>query len=71
MPETFWVVTQPSPVSVLEDICFPCTFGRLMLQVRGGLTEDDIVGVYADEDEAKGAAAKLLGEHGSSGRKGG
>ena len=27
LPEQFWVVTKPSPVSTLEDICFACTFG--------------------------------------------
>ena len=56
LPEKFWVVTKPSPVSGLEDILFPCDFGRLMLQVRGGLQEDEIVGIFADEDEARLAA---------------
>ena len=68
LPEKFWVVTRPSEVSELVDILFPCTFERLLLQGRGGLTEDEIVGVYADEDEAKEAAAKLLGERGCGGR---
>ena len=62
MPERFWVITKPSPASTLEDVCFPCTFGRLMLQTRGGLNEDEIVGVYADEGEARQEAARLLGE---------
>ena len=63
MPETFWVVTKPSPVSEVVDICFPCTIERLMLQVRGGLKEEEIVAVYADESEAQRAAARLLGDH--------
>ena len=71
LPERFWVVTRPSEVSELVDILFPCTFERLLLQGRGGLTEDEIVGIYADEDKAKEAAAKLLGERGGGGRKGG
>ncbi len=62
LPETFWVVTKPSPVSDLGDICFPCTYGRLLLQARGGLHEDEIVGIYADETEAKKAATALLDE---------
>ena len=62
LPETFWVVTKPSPVSVMGDICFPCTYERLLIQGRGGLHEDDIVGVFADETEAKKAAAGLLDE---------
>ena len=63
MPEKFWLVTKPSPVSQLEDICFACTFGGLMNQVRGGLHEDEIVGIYADEGEARRAAARLLGDY--------
>ena len=61
MPETFWVVTTPSPVSEMADVCFPCTFERLLLQGRGGLHEDEIVGIYAEENEAKKAAMRLLG----------
>lgn len=61
LPNQFWIVTKPSPVSTLEDICFACTFERLMLQARGGLTEGEIVGIYADETEARQAAARLLG----------
>jgi hypothetical protein len=68
LPKEFWVVTRPTPASVLEDILFQCTFGGLMRQALGGLTEDEIVGVYADEDKAKEAAAKLLGERGGGGR---
>jgi len=63
IPVQFWVVTKPSPVSTLADICFACTFGGLMNQVRGGLHEDEIVGIYADEDEAKDEALRLLGEN--------
>jgi hypothetical protein len=63
LPNQFWVVLKPSPVSTPEDICFACTFERLILQVRGGLTEDEIVGIYADETEARQAAARLLGIH--------
>jgi len=63
MPERFWVVTRPSPASELADICFACTVEGLMRQARGGLNEDDIVGVYADETEARQAAGRLLGEY--------
>jgi hypothetical protein len=62
LPEKFWVVTKPSPVSGLEDILFPCTFERLMLQVQGGLQGDEILGIYADEDEARLAGMELLGD---------
>ena len=62
LPEKFWVVTKPSPVSTLTDVCFACTFPELMNQVRGGLKEDDIVGIYEDEDDARLAARELLGD---------
>ena len=63
MPERFWVVTKPSYASEMADICFPCTFGGLMNQFRGGLHEDEIVAIHADEGEARRAAARLLGKH--------
>ena len=63
LPERFFVVVKPSPGSGLEDILFPCTFGRLMNQVRGGLQEDEIVGIFADEGEARQIAARSLGKH--------
>ncbi len=63
MPERFWVVTKPSYASEMADICFPCTFERLLLQGRGGLHEDEIVAIHADEGEARRAAARLLGKH--------
>ena len=63
LSNTFWVVTKPSRVSELGDICFACTFKQLMNQSRGGLREQDIVGVYADEAEAKRMAIKLLGRN--------
>jgi hypothetical protein len=63
LPERFWVVTKPSPVSAMEDVCFPCTFQRLIDRVRGGLDEEEIVGVFADETEARKEAAELLGEY--------
>ncbi len=61
MPQQFWVVTKPLPVSEPEDVCFPCTFERLLLQGRGGLHEDEIVAIHADEGEARQAALRLLG----------
>ncbi len=63
LPETFWVVIKPNRASELGDICFACTFVQLMLQSRGGLHEQDIVGIYADEAEATEMAEKLLGRN--------
>ena len=36
---------------------------QLMLQARGGLHEQDIVGIFADEAEAKQTAETLLGKN--------
>ena len=63
MPEKFWVVLKPSSASELADVCFPCTVGQLLLLGRGGLDEDEITGIYADEAEARQAALRLLGRH--------
>ena len=63
MANTFWVVTKPNRVSELGDICFACTYKQLMIQARGGLHEKEIVGIYADEAEAKQMAVKLLGRN--------
>jgi hypothetical protein len=63
MPETFWLVTKPSPLSEMADVLFPCTVERLLLMGRGGLHEDEIVGIYADEGEARQAALRLLGKY--------
>ena len=63
MPKKFWVVTKPSYASEMADICFACTFGGLMNQFRGGLHENEIVSIHADEGEARRAAARLLGKH--------
>ena len=63
LPETFWVVTKPNRASELGDICFACTYKQLMLQARGGLHENDIAGIYANEAEAKLMAEKLLGKN--------
>ncbi len=63
LPEEFFIVTKPSWFSTMEDICFRCSFSRLMSQVRGGLNEDEIVGIYSDQTEAQHAAARLLGQY--------
>lgn len=61
MPEHFWVVTRATETSELADICFASTFDQLLLQGRGGLHEYDIIGIFADEAEAKEKARTLIG----------
>ncbi len=69
VPEVFWLVLQPSPRSELGDICFRCDLQQFARQVRGGLDEEDIVGVFADEGDAVAEAKRLLGieERGADG----
>ncbi len=63
LSNTFWVVTRPNRVSELGDICYACTFQQLMTQTRGGLHEKEIIGIFAEEAEAKRLAMKLLGRN--------
>lgn len=60
LPETFWVVTNPSPRSEIGDICFNCDFRKFALQVRGGLDAEKIVAIFAAEDKAVELATHLL-----------
>ena len=60
VPETFWFVVSPTLDSELGDICFECDFQRFAQQIRGGLDERTIVGIFADHAEALGLAEKLL-----------
>jgi hypothetical protein len=60
---SFWVVEKPSLSSTLDDICFECdNVAYLINQVRGGLNEKDIVGLFKKEAKAKKMAEKLLAE---------
>ena len=60
IPEWFYVVTVPTLYSSIGDICFRCDFRQFALQVRGGLDENTIFGVYADEAIAQADAKRLL-----------
>jgi hypothetical protein len=60
LPDHFWVVTTPTPVSDLGDICFQCDFAQFARQVRGGLNENEIVGIYAEQQAATQEAEALL-----------
>jgi len=58
---SFWVVEKPSTSATLDDICFECeNIAYLINQVRGGLSEKDIKGVFFKEAKAKKLAEKLL-----------
>lgn len=58
----FWIVESPSnSKTTLNDICFMCKdLAYFANQIRGGLKESDIKGVFKDEAKAKELAGKLL-----------
>jgi len=60
LPEIFWIVVSPTARSQLCDICFDCNFERFASQIRGGLDEQQIVGIFADKTEAVELAKSLL-----------
>lgn len=57
---SFWVVTRPTKMSTIVDICFEATTRKLMLQALGGLRPADVLGVYKSEDRARKAARFFL-----------
>ena len=56
----FWIVTKPTPVSELVDICFKCDLARLQGQFAAGLKADNIHGMYTKQKEAEDIARWLL-----------
>ena len=58
----FWVVTKPTPRSVLIDICFKSDWRGIEAQFKGGLTFEQIHGIYTGEAEAIRNAGELLAE---------
>ena len=62
MPRTFWVVTTPTPVSTLSDICFHCDFAQFAAYVNENpsFNPKKMVGVYAAKKDAVAAASQLL-----------
>jgi hypothetical protein len=59
----FWVVTYPTDISELIDICFESNVVNMMYQTKGGLNPEEVVGVFKREREAKDFASELLRDH--------
>lgn len=55
-----WVVTDPTPVSALPDICFETTLDGLRLQFAGGLSMDQRPMLFTTEAEAHEEAKNRL-----------
>lgn len=58
--KNFWLVTKPTRLSVMVDICFETDIQGLAQQVKGGLKAEEIHGMYTDEQEARRIAQGLL-----------
>jgi hypothetical protein len=55
-----WVVTDPTPVSTLPDICFETTLDGLRLQFAGGLSTDQRPVLWTTQEEAHEDAKNRL-----------
>lgn len=60
---TLWVVTRPTDLSVLDDICFQTDLIGLGLQFLGGLKTTEVVAAFTEREEAQSLARKLLAIH--------
>ena len=56
----FWVVTKPTEFCEFMDVCFKSDFLRLQAQFKGGLTFEEIEGIYTEEAEATKSAKALI-----------
>jgi hypothetical protein len=67
-PETdeigaFWITEMPTLSSTIKDIVFECKdIAYFANQVKGGLSVNDIAGVFKNEAKAKKLGEKLLAE---------
>ena len=60
MINNFWLVTKPNEHSTLNDVLFETDARGVALQVMGGLTPDEIVGMYTDFEEAFDTAFEAM-----------
>ena len=58
--DTFWLVTDPTSLSELIDICFATTLRGLELQFRGGLTAAQNLTLFTERAEAEREAGRRL-----------
>jgi len=56
----FWVVTRATKESTLDDILFEMDVFGMMLQAKGGLDKNDILGIFKDKKKATTLASKEL-----------
>jgi hypothetical protein len=51
--DKFWVVTDPTPKSEIQDILFETCLRELELQFKGGLTAEENPTIFTDKAEAE------------------
>jgi hypothetical protein len=51
--DKFWVVTDPTAKSEIQDILFQASLRELELQFKGGLTTDENPTLFTDKAEAE------------------
>ena len=56
----FWIVTQATKFSTLEDICFQVDIEDLEKQFKGGLKAENVVGMWLDQSPAEEKAKMLI-----------
>ena len=60
---TFWIVTNKlSDSDTLIDIMFESDVFHFANQVRGGLSMEDVYGIYKDKNKATQAAKAIIGQ---------
>ena len=58
--DKFWVVTDPTPESILVDILFAASLTDLLMQFKGGLTLAENPTLLTDRAEAETEALRRL-----------
>lgn len=56
----FWIVTEATKYSTLEDICFQVDIEDLEKQFKGGLKVENVVGMWLDHSPAEEKAKMLI-----------
>ncbi len=58
--DRLWVVTDPTPLSTIDDILFEADAAALVRQVKGGLSEESHPTLYLDRESAEADALARL-----------
>ena len=56
----FWIVTEATKFSTLEDICFQVDIEDLEKQFKGGLKAENVVGMWLDQSPAEEKARHII-----------